>query len=61
MCVADMDDLLENFPDMEVEGDSVVGWIEKDGEPGKTSDDEVFHVNDFLEEGVDLHIECNVW
>ncbi|XP_014769815.1 SCO-spondin [Octopus bimaculoides] len=35
------------------------GWIEKDGKPGKTSEEEVVYFNDKIEQGVIVNIDCN--
>ena len=38
-----------------------LGWIEKDGKPGWSSEKESVFINDAIEEGVVIHMNCNNW
>lgn len=51
----DIDAMLGYMP-----GD-VIGWVEKDGKAGVSSDQEVAHALDQIEDGVTVHVSCNNW
>lgn len=51
----DIDAMLGYMP-----GD-VIGWVEKDGKAGVSSDQEVAHALDQIENGVTVHVSCNNW
>uniref|UniRef100_A0A0L8FYA0 TIL domain-containing protein n=1 Tax=Octopus bimaculoides TaxID=37653 RepID=A0A0L8FYA0_OCTBM len=51
--VCDIEELLGYIPG------NIIGWIEKDGRTGASSEEEVAHVFDQVEEGVTVHISCN--
>jgi len=57
MCVVDMAALSNNFPSLSP-GD-YIGYVEKDGVPGKTSIEEEFVLGDVLDQGITLHVSCN--
>lgn len=40
---------------------NMIGWIEKDGQPGRTSENESVFINDTVEEDVVIHRDCNNW
>ena len=41
--------------------DGVIGWIEKDGVDGNTSENETLLVDSTIEQGVVVHVDCNNW
>ena len=43
------------------EGPHIVGWIEKDGRNGATSEEEVVRMDDKVEAGVIIHVACTTW
>ncbi|XP_064613600.1 uncharacterized protein LOC135477432 [Liolophura sinensis] len=55
-CYFTQEDFEKNFG---FQGSNPIGWIEKDGEFGLTSDDERVEIDDEIEDGVTVHVECN--
>lgn len=39
----------------------VIGWMEKDGEPGPTSEEELVRLEDDVGDDATIHVECNNW
>lgn len=57
-CYFTQEDFEKNFG---FQGSNPIGWIEKDGELGLTSEDERVEIDDEIEDGVTVHVECNNW
>ena len=60
MCVFDMNSYITNFA-VSAPADDVIGYIEKDSQPGQTAGDEVVRIDDEIEPGVIIHVKCNNW
>jgi len=58
MCVFDMNSYIDNF-DVAPPANGVIGWIEKDSNPGQTAGDEVVRIDDEIDPGVVIHVRCN--
>jgi hypothetical protein len=58
MCEIDMA-IINTFPTLG--NTEYVGWLEKDGVAGFSSEDEGVGLGDMVEDGVTLHVTCNNW
>ena len=57
-CLFDMSAFTENFGYQPAD---IIGWMEKDGVPGPTSEDELVRVGDSVTENGVVHVQCNNW
>lgn len=55
LTACDIDSMLGFMPG------EVIGWIEKDGITGASSDEETAYANDQISEGVTVFVYCNNW
>lgn len=57
-CVFLQDEFVRNFG---YKASSPLGWIEKDGVEGLTNQTEAVELDDEIEDGVVVHVDCNDW
>lgn len=57
-CVFDLTAFTNEFGYQPAE---IIGWVEKDGIPGPTSENELVRVGDQVMEDTVVHVQCNNW
>lgn len=58
VCVFSQQAFIDNFGYEQI---NLIGYVEKDGQPGLTSNNERIYVNDTIEAGVTVLIGCSNW